>query len=138
MAKAKIQPEELGAALTEILEDYTEDLTVRCNKASETTARAGAEDLKSKAQSSGIGGRKYNRSFASKLLNESPLGNTYVIYSRQYRIAHLLEHGHLIVAHGKYTGKRTRAFHHWSKVEADVSTKLEDSVKRAVQELNRG
>lgn len=135
---SKVTPEGLGAAVNDILEAYTETLTEDCNKSAADLAKYGAEELKQKAASAGIGGRKYKNSFRWQLLKESPFGNIYVIRSTQYRIAHLLEHGHIIVSHGKYTGKRTRARHHWTEVEQDVESKLLNAVAEAIKKQNRG
>jgi len=136
MAKKIIKPEELSSALGDILEDYAADITEACDRSAETIAKYGAGELKTSAQNAGIKGRKYINSFRADLLKESPLGNVYVIRSTQYRIAHLLEHGHLVVSHGKITGKRTRSFRHWSKVEEDVSRKLEEAVKDVIKRQN--
>lgn len=137
MAK-KVTPEQLGDAIAEILEGYGEDLTADCNRAAAEVAKYGSQELKDKAAEAGIGGRKYKNSFRWQLLEETPFGNIYVIKSTQYRIAHLLEHGHLIVSHGKYTGRRTRAFRHWSDVEQDTERKLVAAVTDAINKQNRG
>lgn len=138
MASKKISPDQLDSAIAEILEEYAGDLTEGLNQASKQIADYGRQELKDKAQASGIKGKKYFNSFRAELLSESPFGNTYVIKSTKYRIAHLLEHGHIVVSHGKYTGKRTRAFHHWTQVEEDTSKKLEAVAKQQIEKANRG
>lgn len=134
----KVAPDRLGAAIGDILEDYTESLTADCNKEAADLAKYGSEELKHFAANAGIGGRKYRNSFRWQLLEESPFGNVYVIRSTQYRIAHLLEHGHIIVSHGKYTGERTKERHHWTEVEKDVEGKLLTAVTEAIKKQNRG
>lgn len=137
MAK-KITPDQLDSAIAEILNEYAGNLTEGLNKVSKEVADCGKQELKDKAKASGINGKKYFNSFRAELLSESPHGNIYVIKSTQYRIAHLLEHGHIVVSHGRYTGKRARAFHHWTTVEQDTSKKLEDAVKAQIEKANRG
>lgn len=136
MSKRTTTPDELGSVLDGIIAEYAEDIAEACDRSAESIAKYGAGELKTAAQNAGIKGRKYINSFRAELLEENPLGNVYVIRSTQYRIAHLLEHGHLIVSHGKITGKRTRSFRHWSKVEEDVSNKLEEAVKAAIKRQN--
>ena len=116
----------------------TEALTEDCNKSAADLAKYGSEELKDKAAAAGIKGKKYRNSFRWQLLEESPFGNIYVIRSTQYRIAHLLEHGHIIVSHGKYTGERTKERHHWTDVEQDVEGKLLTAVTEAIKKQNRG
>ena len=131
--KKKIPIEDLQDAIADILNEYADDIITGANEAAKQTAASGAEALKERAKMSGIRGTKYVNSFKSKLLNQSRLGNTYVIYSTEYRLAHLLEHGHVIKVHGKRTGGRTRAFHHWSKVEDEVSRQFEQAVTNRIQ-----
>lgn len=137
MAK-KVTPEQLGDAIAEILEGYGEDLTADCNRAAAEVAKYGSQELRDKAAEAGIGGRKYKNSFRWQLLEETPFGNIYVIKSTQYRIAHLLEHGHIIASHGKYTGERTKPRRHWSEVEQDTERKLVAAVTDAINKQNRG
>lgn len=134
----KVTPDQLDNAIAEILEEYAGDLTENLNRVSKEIADYGRQELAEKARASGLKGRKYFNSFRVDLLSRSEFGNIYVIKSTQYRIAHLLEHGHVVVSHGKYTGKRTRAFHHWSYVEQDTSKKLEQAVKDQIEKANRG
>lgn len=130
--------EELEQALTEILTDYTQTVTDKCNEATEQLAKYGKEELRHRAEVAGIGGRKYKRSFRWQVLEKSPFGNVYLISSTNYRLTHLLEHGHRIYSHGKYTGKSTRAFRHWSDVEEELDQKMTEAAVKAVNEANRG
>lgn len=129
----RITPDQLQDALNDILENYSDDLQTNLNAATKQVAEAAAQSLKERARYAGIKGNKYVRSFRAKKLDSSRLGETYVVYSTQYRLTHLLEHGHAIVVHGKRTGKRTRAFHHWSHVEEDAIRQLEQAVIRKVR-----
>lgn len=133
MAK-RISPNELSDTIKNILDEYGNDIIAGANEATKKVAEYGARELKERAIFAGIKGHKYTNSFRSELLQGSRLGNTYVIRSTEYRLAHLLEHGHAIVVHGKRTGKRTRAFHHWTHVEDDVNKKLEQEIKDRIQQ----
>lgn len=134
MAK-KVTPDKLGDVLNEIFADYQGDIIETVNEATKKVAEAGASELKQRAKFSGIKGRKYVNSFRADLLEQSRLGNVYVIRSTEYRLAHLLEHGHAIVVHDKRTGKRTKAYHHWSEVEQDVVKQYEQEIKAKIQQI---
>lgn len=134
MAK-KVTPDQLGDVLNEIFAEYQGDIIETVNEATKKVAEAGANELKQRAKFSGIKGSKYVNSFRADLLESSRLGNTYVIRSTEYRLAHLLEHGHAIVVHGKRTGKRTKAYHHWSEVEQDVVKQYEQDIKARIQQI---
>lgn len=133
MAK-KISPDELQDAIRDILDEYEGDILEGMNAATKLVAENGARELKERARFSGIKGTKYVGSFRAMLTEKTRLGNTYTIYSTKPSLAHLLEHGHVIWVHGKRTGKRTRAFHHWTHVEDEVNKELEQAIKDRIQQ----
>lgn len=137
MATRRVKDAEgLEQAVNEILEDYTLTLTESANKATQLVAEFGVEELRRRAEASGLSGRRYKRSFRWKVLEKSPFGDVYVLSSTSYRIAHLLEHGHRIYSHGKYTGRSTRAFRHWSETENVLNEKMAEAAVKAVNDAN--
>lgn len=136
MAK-RITPDELNDAINEILEDYSAGLVDKCNRITESVAQYGASDLRERAKASGIKGRKYVNSFRAEMTEKSPYGNVWTIRSTQYRLTHLLEHGHRVISHGKVTGKRTHEYHHWSKTEDTVIKRFEEEIRHQIEQESR-
>lgn len=131
MASRKIKPEQLGEAINEILTEYAETVTENSKEAVETTAKMAVKVAQSYA--SGIGRGKYAKSITSTKTETSIYGTTVTIHSKQYRIAHLLEHGHAKVTRsGKVLGM-TKAFPHFRPAEAMAESTLEQKVKQAIQ-----
>ena len=100
---ATIKPENLGAAIVEQLELYHEDVTERVNRLSEKAAK----DLvkKTKVTAPKRTGN-FRKNISSKLLRKGHNGDTFVWYVRapDYRIAHLLVHGHAKRGGGRTAG----------------------------------
>lgn len=103
MAKT-VKLEALGAAISEELTIYHEDITKQVDKLSEKAAK----DLVTKTKATApVGARgSYRRNIASKQVDKSRTGSTYAWYVKppDYRLTHLLVHGH-----AKKNGGRTRA-----------------------------
>lgn len=130
MANRKIKPEQLGEAINEILTEYAEEVTENSKEAVEATAKSTVQIAQ--AYASGIGRGRYAKSITSTKTETSIYGTTVTIHSKQYRIAHLLEHGHPIVKNGKTVGS-ANAFPHFRLAEAKAETMLEQKVKQAIQ-----
>lgn len=131
MASRKIKPEQLGEAINEILTEYAETVTENSKEAVEATAKMAVKVAQSYA--SGIGRGRYAKSITSTKTESSLYGTTVTIHSKQYRIAHLLEHGHAKVTRsGKVLGM-TKAFPHFRPAEAMAESTLEQKIKQAVQ-----
>ena len=130
MANRKVTPENLGAALDEILTDYLDAVVTDTKEAVEATGKMAVETAQ--AYASRIGRGRYAKSIKLKTESSTSFGTTVVIYSTQYRIAHLLEHGHKKVVHGKALGT-TRAFPHFAPAEAMAETTLVHKVEQAAK-----
>ncbi len=125
----KIKPENLEAAISEILDEYRNEVVVDMKEAVEETGKVTAQIAQSYA--SRIGRGKYAKSIKSKTTQTSSFGTTVKVFSTQYRIAHLLEHGHVVKAHGKVVGG-ARAFPHFAPAEAKAEELLESKMKRLI------
>lgn len=127
---SKVTPEGLEAAVAGILEDYADQVVLDMKDAVEQTGKAAAKVAQTYA--SRIGRGKYAKSIKAKITASSSFGTTVTIYSTQYRIAHLLEHGHVVKAHGKIVGV-SRAFPHFAPAEAQAETMLVRKIEQAVK-----
>lgn len=148
MGNIKVSADQLDFEIKKILAEYNYDVQVKCNEATKEVAEWGAEQLKFDARNAGIKGRKYVNSFYAKQLKTKRgrlkyatfggqiIGETWVIASKQYRIAHLLEHGHFVKSHGKLTGFRAEAHHHWTDVEKQTIDLLDGKVRAIIEGMN--
>lgn len=130
MANRKIKPEQLGEAINEILTEYADEVVENSKEAVEATAKMAVQVAQ--AYASRIGRGRYAKSIKSTKTETSVYGTTVTIHSTQYRVAHLLEHGHVLKIRGKVRGT-TRAFPHFAPAEAMAETMLEQKVKQAIQ-----
>ena len=133
MSNRKVKPDNLGAAVVEILTDYIDTVVTDTKSAVEATGKMAAETAQ--AYAAGIGRGKYAKSIKAKTTASNTFGTTVTVYSTQYRIAHLLEHGHAkVTKSGKALGT-TRAFPHFapaeSRAEALMVKKIEQAIKGA-------
>lgn len=125
----RVKPENLDAAISEILEDYRDQVAVDMKEAVEQAGKATAQIAQ--AYASRIGRGKYAKSIKSKTTETSSFGTTVTIFSTQHRIAHLLEHGHVVKAHGQVVGV-ARAFPHFAPAEAKAEELLVSKIKKGV------
>lgn len=130
MSNRKVTPENLGAAIEEILTDYAHEVVTDTKEAVEATGKLAAETAQ--AYASRIGRGKYAKSIKSKTESSTSFGTTVVVYSTQYRIAHLLEHGHVVKVNGKVVGT-ARAFPHFTPAEVTAETLLVRKIEQLVK-----
>lgn len=125
----KVTPENLEAAVAKILEDYADKVAVDVKEAVEQTGKATAQ--LAQAYASRIGRGKYAKSIKAKTTQTTTFGTTVTIFSTQYRIAHLLEHGHVVKSHGRVVGT-ARAFPHFAPAEQKGEELLMQKVRKAI------
>lgn len=130
MTTRKVSPNDLGAAIDEILKDYADTVVHDMKEAVEATGKMAAETAQ--AYASRIGRGKYAKSIKAKTESTTAFATTVVIYSTQYRIAHLLEHGHVVKKNGKVVGT-ARAFPHFAPAEAMADSTLVQKIEQAVK-----
>lgn len=130
MASRKIKPGQLGEAINEILTEYADEVVESSKEAVDVTAKSTVQIAQ--AYASGIGRGRYAKSIKSTKTEVTAYGIVVTIHSTKYRIAHLLEHGHPIVKHGKAVGS-ANAFPHFRLAEAKAETMLEQKVKQAIE-----
>ena len=133
MATRKVTADNLDTVINDILTDYFEDVAKNTDAAVEQTGKMALDVAKSYA--SMIGQGKYAKSLSLEKTEESGrvyVGTTVTIYSKQYRLAHLLEHGHILKVKGKVVGN-TRAFPHFAPAEKMAEETLPKKIEQAIK-----
>ena len=130
MSTRKVDPDHLGEAIDEILTEYANTVTKDVKSAVEATGKMAAETAQ--AYASRIGRGKYAKSIKAKTMSSTDFETSVTVYSTQYRIAHLLEHGHVVKVAGKVVGM-TRAFPHFQPAEAMAEATLPKKVEQAIK-----
>ena len=130
MSNRKVTPDTLGDAINDILTEYADTVVTDVKSAVEATGKMAAETAQ--AYASGIGRGKYARSIKAKTTENGRVSTTVTVYSTQYRIAHLLEHGHVVKAGGKVVGT-ARAFPHFAMAEAAADSMIMQKVQQAIK-----
>lgn len=125
-----IQANELAAAVDEILTGYAQDVTEIVKDEAEDVAKDCVAEVKANARKlfPTKGPNSYVNSWRKKVTERTSQGIVVTVYSRRYQIAHLLEHGHLVVRDGKAVGK-AEARPHVGPAEENASRELQRRVK---------
>lgn len=127
MAKT-IKPEDLGAAISQELTIYHQDVVGRIEIAGADAVKKLVKLTRSTAPE---GVRKqFRRNIASKILKKDKNGSTYVWYVKppDHRLTHLLVHGH-----ATRDGGRTKASPFLQNALETVLPEYEKAVKEAVK-----
>lgn len=130
MANRTIKPEQLGEAISEILNEYAEEVTENSKEAVEATGKMAVQVAQ--AYASRIGRGRYAKSIKLHKSDSSLYGFTVTVHSTKYNLAHLLEHGHVVKVRGRIVGA-SRAFPHFAPAEAMAEKMLESKIKQAIQ-----
>lgn len=127
MAKT-VKPDNIWAAIEEELKLYHEDVLDKVDRLSEEAAKELVKKTKATAPKGKRGSFKKN--IASKRLFKNSRGSTYVWYVKapDYRLTHLLVHGH-----ATKDGGRARGSYFLHNALNEVLPKYEKNVKEAIQ-----
>lgn len=126
-----IKVTDLGAAITQELTLYHQDVTEQVDRISDESVKKLAKLTRSTAP---VGERgEFRKSIASKRLAKSLNGSTYVWYVRapNYRLTHLLVHGH-----ATKDGGRTRANPFLQNALDQVLPEYEAAIERTLKNGN--
>lgn len=127
MAKS-VKPSALGAAIAQELTVYHQDVTEKVKKLTEKAAKDLVKKTKATAPTRHRGSFKAN--ISSKKVRESVNGVTHTWYVKapDYRLTHLLVHGH-----ATRDGGRTRANPFLANALGEVLPDYENDVKEAIK-----
>lgn len=131
MARKKIQPVDLTATVSQILEDYGEDVGQILDEACLDTATDAVHKLHavSRFAPDGNPSGAYSASWTLEPMRVSRYQISYLIYNENhYRLAHLLEYGH-----AKQNGGRAPAYPHIAPINNAVNISLVQNFMRRLE-----
>lgn len=133
MSNVKVKPDKLAGAITDIIQEYSDDVVRSMPELTKQTAKDCVKNLKSEAKGAGIGGTKYKKSFRYKVVKSNSRITTVKVYSTQYQLTHLLEFGHVVRNRpgGPVLGT-ARAFPHWAEAEKKANRDLEEKITQRI------
>ena len=109
---------------------YVKELQQSIPDIVEQAGRKCVQSIRANAVMAGIPDRQYAKSWKAEVITKNAWGTFMKVWSpKKYRIAHLLEHGHTKVIHGKVTGT-VRAYPHLCYAEQEAVQFLENMLKK--------
>jgi hypothetical protein len=113
---------DLSSEIADALDGFTDDVAKALEETKKGLAISATKEVKAKAP---VRYGKYKKSLKYKKQSDG----VYVVYSdKQYRLTHLLEHGH-----AKQSGGRTQAQPHWKPAEDLILRQAAEVFKRELK-----
>ena len=130
----KISPIDLEAAIREILTQYGDDVYKVLGLAEVSVCEEGVRKLQAGGSYGGTGA--YDRDWTFDQKTKKRYVQSYVIHNAEhYRLAHLLEKGHVIRNGTSRTFGSTRAFPHIKPVEEWAQAELPKKVEELLHDV---
>lgn len=133
MSTKKARIDTFAADISDLLSDYSGDVTAVVK---EEVEKAGADLVKEiKARAPHRSG-KYAESWKIQKKTSGPFGASVIVGANKpfYRLTHLLEHGHAKVLWGHETGGEVAPKPHIGPAEAVVTRDFQESLERRISE----
>ena len=134
MARKTIKPFDLQSTIKEIFDKYGEDVYEVLGKAVDDVSQEAVQKLHDGGSFGGTGA--YNRSWVAEDIPKGRLSKAKVIHNEDhYRLAHLLEKGHVSRNGTRRTFGTVRAYPHIKPVEDWVKSELPKKVEEAITHI---
>lgn len=127
----RVTTDGLEDAIRGILDDYEKDVRMSVADTVKDVAKKGAKIVNA-AASTVVNGSKYSKSWKSRIDKSNSFETQATIYSTEYRLAHLLENGHVKVLWGRRTGGFVPGRIHIAHAEEQI---VEELTNRVTKEL---
>ena len=123
----KVTIDGLADAITDILDEYERESTADVKKVVRRVANKCKRDIQGGAPADS---GEYKSGWATKQTWKSSRGLKITVYNKaKPGLPHLLEHGHVMIAHGKVLGTGG-ARPHIGRAEQAANKKLEEEIRR--------
>ena len=130
----KVKPDDLSKEILKQMEIYTEEVE---RKVAEAVIKVGdqtAKDLRTVNQVAGSNvWKNYPRGWSNQKKKTRGKQISEVHNRTEYRLTHLLEHGHVIKNGTGRTYGRTRSFEHIGPVNEEAQKRLEEAIMEAIE-----
>lgn len=123
--------EQMADAIADELERYAGTVSDDVKQAVKAVAQDARKDVQARAAQLfkvHDKAKPYSKSWKIKTISEDANGISVILYSSKYQIAHLLEHGHVLVVKGKVVG-RVQGHPHIAPAEAQAEEALGKKVR---------
>lgn len=136
MARGKrIKPLDLSSTIKEIFDKYGEDVYEVLGKAVDDVSEEAVQKLHAGGSYGGTGA--YNRDWVADDVPKGRFSKSKVIHNADhYRLAHLLEKGHVIRNGTQRTFGNTKAYPHIQPVEEWTKSELPKKVEEAITHIS--
>ena len=124
----------LDDAVADVLNKYEYNVNEAFKDELQKIAEETVNEAKVNAKAKYPKSKKYWKSWKVKKVSDSAMGVRLVIHSTQYRIAHLLENGHILITHGKAVG-RVEGRPHIKPAEENMERKIDQKVKVRIESI---
>lgn len=98
MASKMITLDNLGQAVQQILNEYSDEVSSKLDEITQRVGKKGAELLKAESLRDFPNSKKHKKRYGQTWTSKAEVGRLYTtvtIYNRQAGLPHLLEHGHV-------------------------------------------
>lgn len=127
---AKTKPEDLAAAIDDIMADYASDVSLAADEACKEVAKYAQKRLRETSPRSGGAGKHYANGWAVEV-EKGRTGVTVRVWNKtKPGLTHLLENGHQ-----KRNGGRTDPIVHIAPVETECETIIGDKIRLEVEKI---
>lgn len=139
MSQVRCKIDDLGKVISDILDEFGEDIYKGVQEAVPRVAKIAQQEAKAASparKKDGKKGRKkgrYKRGWAIKEERRTQLRTDYIVHNRtDYQLTHLLEKGHVLKKGGRTAGS-TRAITHIAPAEEHAIKNFEEAIVKIAE-----
>ena len=135
MSQVKCKIQDLGKVVSDILDEYGDDIAKGVKEVVPKVAKIAQQEVKEASPVRKYGGKKgrYKKGWAVKEEITSHLRTDFIVHNRtDYQLTHLLEKGHVLIRGGREQG-RTSAIVHIAPAEEHAIKNLEEAIVRIAE-----
>lgn len=135
MSQVRCKIDDLGKVVSDILEEYGEDIYKGVREAVPKVAKIAKQEVQAASPVRKKGGKagRYKKGWAIKEEVKTQLRTDFIIHNRtDYQLTHLLEKGHVLKRGGRTIG-RARAIVHIAPAEEHAIKNLEEAIVKIAE-----